>query len=78
MGGLRFEVIWGIVPRAMTKADPEVRTVTLNLRTTRTIKKMVETLSIAEERSIAQTVERLIKAEIERRGLAPAKKKTRT
>jgi hypothetical protein len=63
----------------VTKAADETRSITLNLRTTPTIKAMVEALSVAEERSIANVVERLIKAEIERRGLAdppsPAKKK---
>lgn len=64
----------------MTKADPETRNVTLNLRTTATIKRMAEALSVAEERSIANVIERLIKAEVERRGMAleptkPGKKK---
>jgi hypothetical protein len=53
----------------VTKADPETRNITLNLRTTPTIKRMAEALSVAEERSIANVIERLIKAEIERRGL---------
>jgi hypothetical protein len=68
----------------VSKADPETRTITLNLRTTPTIKRMVEALSVAEERSIANVVERLIKADFERRGLVdapapskPGKKKTR-
>jgi hypothetical protein len=62
----------------MTKAAPELRSITLNLRTTPTIKRMVEALSVAEERSIANVVERLIKAEIERRGMIePGKRKTR-
>jgi len=65
----------------MTKADPETRSITLNLRTTPSIKRMVEALSVAEERSIANVVERLIKAEIERRGLteppATGKRKAR-
>jgi predicted HicB family RNase H-like nuclease len=64
----------------MTKADPELRTITLNLRTTPSVKKMVQALADAEERSIAQTVERLIRAEVERRGLTEpttGKKKTR-
>ena len=64
----------------MTKASQEGRTVTLNLRTTASIKRMIEALSVAEERSIANVVERLIRAEAERRGLAnPAagKKKAR-
>jgi hypothetical protein len=64
----------------LTKATPETRNVTLNLRTTPTIKKMVEQLSEAEERSIANVVERLIRAEFERRGMmaeqVPAKKKS--
>jgi hypothetical protein len=54
----------------MTKADPETRSITLNLRTTPTIKRMVEALSIVEERSIANIVERLIRAEFVRRELA--------
>jgi hypothetical protein len=62
----------------MTKASPEGRTVTLNLRTTASIKRMIEALSAAEDRSIANVIERLIKAEIERRGLTdPAGKKKR-
>jgi hypothetical protein len=65
----------------MTKAEPETRNITMNLRTTPTIKRMAERLSEIEERSIANVIERLIKAEIERRGLteAPAsgKKKAR-
>lgn len=63
----------------MTKAAPETRSITLNLRTTPTIKKMVEALADADERSIAQTVERLIRADYELKGLPagpPAKKKT--
>lgn len=59
----------------MTKASPETRNITLNLRTTATIKAMAEALSVAEERSIANVIERLIKAEVERRGMiqpAPA------
>jgi hypothetical protein len=65
----------------MTKAAPETRNITLNLRTTPSIKRMVEALSVAEERSIANVVERLIRAEVERRGLsveppAPSKKKS--
>jgi hypothetical protein len=63
----------------MTKADPETRSITLNLRTTPTIKAMVEALSVAEERSIANVVERLIRAEIARRGLnEPDKSKKKT
>jgi hypothetical protein len=54
----------------MTKADPTLRSITLNLRTTPAIKRMVQALSDAEERSIANTVERLIRAEYERRGLS--------
>jgi hypothetical protein len=63
----------------MTKADPERRDVTMNLRTTASIKRMVEALSVAEDRSIANVVERLIRAEVERRGMievGPGKKKT--
>lgn len=60
---------------AMTKAAPELRSITLNLRTTPSIKRMVEALSVAEERSIANVVERLIKAEYDRRGLTEPKKK---
>lgn len=45
----------------MTKPSPETRSVTMNLRTTPTIKRMAEALSAAEERSIANTIERLIR-----------------
>jgi hypothetical protein len=52
----------------VTKAASETRSITLNLRTTPTIKAMVERLSEIEERSVANVVERLIRAEFEKRG----------
>lgn len=57
----------------MTKAAPERREVTMNLRTTKSIKAMAEALSNAEERSIANVIERLIRDAYVARGLGKKK-----
>jgi hypothetical protein len=44
-----------------------VKNVTLNIRTVPSIRAMVAKLAKADERSIAQTVERLIRAEYQRK-----------
>ena len=56
----------------MTKASPEGRSETLMIRTTPSVKRMVEVLSEVEERSMVNVVERLIRAEFEKRGLVDA------
>jgi hypothetical protein len=67
----------------MTKSTPEGRSVALALRTTPSIKRMVEVLSQVEERSMINVIERLIRAEFEKRGLTyatskPEAKKSKT
>jgi hypothetical protein len=49
----------------MTAPNPkaEVRTITLNLRTSPTVKAMLVALAAADQRSLAQTVELLIERE---------------
>jgi hypothetical protein len=43
------------------------KSVTLNIRTVQAVRDMVAKLARADERSVAQTIERLIRAEFERK-----------
>jgi hypothetical protein len=51
------------------RAVHEGKSITLNLRTTAAVKQMVDALAKEDERSIAQIVERLIKAAYRESGL---------